>query len=713
MNTKDIQKQQEAELIQKQIIDLLSSEDVIPLYEDQLIDRLKFTSEGENNLHEILNQMVEKGQLVRTKKKKYAIPEDLGFLAGRLQGNARGFGFFIHDKEEEDVFIPAESLNGAMHNDRILIRLSKGNGRSREGEVIRVLERANKTIVGIFEKDKNFGFVVPDDKRINQDIFIPKDEIKDAKNGFKVVVEIVRWPQKRRNPEGRIIEVLGHKDDVGTDILSIIRQFDLPEEFPEEVSQAAKKVPQTISEEEIKRRKDLRNLRIITMDGADAKDLDDAISIEKKQNGNFLLGVHIADVSYYVKEKGAIDQEAYERGTSVYLVDRVIPMLPKELSNGICSLNPNEDRLAVSVFMEIDNKGKVVKHQIEESVIRSSQRMIYEDVTKILEENNPELTERYKDYVDDFRNMEILSNTLRDKRMRRGSIDFDMDETRIVLDLKGKPIDVTPYERGISNRIIEEFMLICNETVAEYMTWNEVPFVYRIHEEPTVEKLLDFNEFIHNFGYHLKGIGGEIHPKALQNLLEKIKGSREEDIISSVMLRSLQKAKYSNENMGHFGLAARFYSHFTSPIRRYPDLMIHRIIKDFLKGRMEKNRVKYLDKVLPGMSDHCSQRERLADEAERETDDLKKAEYMMDKIGMEFDGIISGVTNFGIFVELTNTVEGLVRMTALDDDYYVYNEKHYCLIGERTRKVYRLGDTIKIRVTNVDIPSRNIDFVLA
>jgi ribonuclease R len=713
MNATNIEMKQEVEQVRKKIIDLLSSADVTPLYEDELMDRLKLTSDEESKLNTILNQMVEEGQLVRTKKKKYAIPEDLGFLTGRLQGNARGFGFFIHDKEEEDVFIPAESLNGAMHNDRILIRLLKGNGLSREGEVIRVLERANKTIVGTFEKDKNFGFVIPDDKRINQDIFIPKDEIKGVKNGFKVVVEMVRWPQKRRNPEGRIVEVLGHKDDVGTDILSIIRQFNLPEEFPEEVSHAAKKVPQTIPEKEVKRRKDLRDLRIITMDGADAKDLDDAISIERKQNGNLLLGVHIADVSHYVKENGVIDREAYERGTSIYLVDRVIPMLPKELSNGICSLNPNEDRLAVSVFMEIDNKGKVVNHQIEESIIRSRQRMIYEDVTKILEENDPELTERYKDYVDDFRNMEVLANILRDNRMRRGSIDFDLDETRIVLDFKGKPIDVAPYERGISNHIIEEFMLVCNETVSEYMTWNKVPFVYRIHEEPTVEKLLDFNEFIHNFGYHLKGIGGEVHPKALQNLLDKIKGSREESIISSVMLRSLQKARYSSVNMGHFGLAARFYSHFTSPIRRYPDLIIHRIVKDFLNGRMESKRIKYLEKVLAGMSDHCSQRERLADEAERETDNLKKAEYMMDKVGMEFDGIVSGVTSFGIFVELNNTVEGLVRMTALDDDYYVYNEKHYCLIGERTKKVYRLGDTIKIRVSNVDIASRNIDFVLA
>lgn len=701
------------QLLQQKITDLLSHKDVIPLFAEQIIDVLEMSEDEENSLQEILNQMVRTGKLVQTKKKKYALPEDLGFLTGRLQGNARGFGFFISDKDEDDVFISAENLNGAMHNDRIMIRLLGSKGPSREGEVVRILERANKIVVGTFEKEKSFGFVVPDDKRIYQDIFIPRDEIKDVKNGYKVVVEMVSWPQKRRNPEGRIVEVLGHKDDVGTDILSIIRQYDLPEEFPEEVEQAARSIPQTIAEEEIKRRKDLRYLRIITMDGADAKDLDDAISITRKENGNFLLGVHIADVSHYVKENGIIDKEAYTRGTSVYLVDRVIPMLPKEISNGICSLNPNEDRLAFSVCMEIDKAGKVVSHEILESVIRSSQRMIYEDVTKILEEDDPELTERYSSYIEDLRNMETLAGILREKRMRRGSLDFDLDETNIILDLKGKPIDVKPYERGISNRIIEEFMLVCNETVAEFMSWNEMPFVYRIHEKPAVEKLLEFNEFIHNFGYHLKGIGGEIHPKSLQNLLEKIKGSREESIISTVMLRSLQKARYSNENSGHFGLAAKYYTHFTAPIRRYPDLVIHRIIKDFLNGAMSKGRIKYLEKVLPGLSEHCSQREKLADEVERETDNLKKAEYMLDKIGMEFEGIISGVTYFGIFVALANTVEGLVRMTALDDDYYVYNEKHYCLIGERTRKVYRLGDTIRVKVASVDIPSRNIDFILA
>ena len=481
----------------------------------------------------------------------------------------------------------------------------------------------------------------------------------------------------------------------------------------EEAVRAAQKTPQTVPEEEIRRRRDLRNIRMVTIDGADAKDLDDAVSIERLNNGNFLLGVHIADVSYYVKENSEMDREAYARGTSVYLVDRVIPMLPRELSNGICSLNPKEDRLAFSVSMEIDRKGTVVNHRIEESVIRTSERMVYEDVTKILEENDPELVERYSDLVEDFRDMETLSRILREKRMRRGSIDFDLDEAKIILDIQGKPIEVKPYERGVSNKIIEEFMLVCNETVAEYMTWNEVPFLYRIHEDPTVEKLLEFNEFIHNFGYHLKGVGGEIHPKSLQNLLEKIRGTREEDIISTVMLRSLQKARYSSENAGHFGLAAKYYCHYTSPIRRYPDLIVHRILKDFIHDRMDKKHMEKLAGRLPEMANHCSEREKVADEAERETDDLKKAEFMMDKIDREYDGIISGVTNYGIYVALENTVEGLVRMTALDDDYYVYHEKHYCLIGERTRKVYRLGDTIRIKVAQVDLAARNIDFVLA
>ncbi len=700
----------------KERIKKVLKENSLPLLLESLIDKMDISDDEIITLQQTLNEMVETGELIHTKKKKYALPEDLGFIVGRLQAHSKGFGFLIPDNpEEEDVFIAAEDIHGAMHNDRIMVRLQypSTDTRSREGEVCKILERANKRVVGTFEKGNYFGFVVPDDKKIIHDIFIPRDEINGADTDYKVVAEITRWPDKRRNPEGRVVEVLGHKNEVGTDILSIIRQYDLPEEFPEEVVREAKQIPQEISQDEIKRRKDYRDLKIVTIDGADAKDLDDAISLEKLDNGHYLLGVHIADVTYYVRENSNLDKEALERGTSVYLVDRVIPMLPRELSNGICSLNPNEDRLAVSVMMEIDSKGNVVQFKVDESVIRSQERLVYEDVTKILEDNAPELVSRYKDLVDTMRDMEKLSKILRKRRMARGSIDFDLDETKIILDDKGKPIDVRPYERGVSNKIIEEFMLVCNETIAEYIAWSEIPFIYRVHEEPTIEKLLDFNEFIHNFGYHLKGIGGEVHPKALQDLLEKIRGKREEGIISAVMLRSLQKARYSEENFGHFGLAANYYTHFTSPIRRYPDLMIHRIIKEFINNKIDEERAEQLAARLPQLTDHCSQRERIADDAERETDDLKMAEFMLDKIGEEFEGIISGVANHGIYVKLENTIEGMIRISALDDDYYVYNEKHYCLIGERTRKIYRLGDVVQIKVVNVDLAARNIDFILA
>ena len=702
--------------IKDKILEILREKNTPPLFPDKLMEILEISDQDRYIFLNILDDMVEDGKLVMTRKKKYALPETLGFLVGRIQGNPKGFAFFIPDDEnEEDVFIPAENLNTAMHNDRVMIRILK-NGhtptRSREGEVYKILSRANKTVVGTFERDMNFGFVIPDDHRITNDIFVSKDNMAGAETGHKVVVEILRWPDLRRNPEGRIIEILGHKDDAGTDILSIIRQFNLPEEFPEEVLAVAKKIPQSVSQDEIAKRKDLRHLKTFTIDGADAKDLDDAISIEKMENGNFKLGVHIADVNHYVFANSPIDKEAYVRGTSVYLVDRVVPMLPKELSNGICSLNPGEDRLAMSVIMEINRQGKVVDFTIDETVIRSRKRMIYEEVTKILEEKDPELMGEYEEFIEELEMAKELCEILNARRVERGSIDFNLVETQIILDENGKPVDIKPVERGISNRMIEEFMLVCNETIAEYMYWQELPFMYRVHEDPDIEKMLDFNEFIHNFGYHLKGIGDGIHPKVLQELLENVKGKPEEGIISAVMLRSLQKARYSHENLGHFGLATKNYCHFTAPIRRYPDLIIHRIIKESIHGKLNKKRIKELEETLPGMADHCSKRERVADEAERETDDLKKVEFMLDKLGQEFDGIISGVTNYGIYVQLPNTVEGLVRISTIEDDYYVYNEKHYCLIGERTRRILRLGDSVRIKVAKVDLIMRNIDFVL-
>lgn len=665
----------------------------------------------------VLDDMTNDGQLVLTKKKKYTLPKNLGFISGRLQGHPKGYGFLIpDDRTEADVFIYAENLNGAMHKDRIMVKLIPSHSqtsRSREGEVIKVLTRANKTVVGTFEKSKTFGFVVADEKKINQDIFIAKDYMNGAKTADKVVVEITRWPDGRRNAEGRVVEILGHKDDVGTDILSIARQYELPEKFSEESMSITAAISQEVPSSDIAGRKDLRNMRIITIDGPDAKDLDDAVSLEKLSNGNLFLGVHIADVSHYVKEGSALDDDALRRGTSVYLVDRVIPMLPPELSNGICSLNPRVDRLTLSVFMEIDNTGEVVAHKIEETVIRTVERMVYTDVTNILENNDEKLIEKYSDLIDMLRDMEKLMHILYNRRNRRGSIDFDFDEPKITLDIKGRTKDIKVYERGIADRVIEEFMLVCNETVAEHIHWKNFPFVYRIHPDPDLKKLIEFSEFLNNFGFRLKGAGGQIYSKAFQDLLEKIRGAKEERIISTVMLRTLQKARYSHENLGHFGLAAKYYCHFTSPIRRYPDLMIHRIIKDDLHSRMPKKRVTQLYELVPSIADHCSERERIADEVERETEKLKKAEFMMDKIGMEFDGIISGVTSFGIYVELDNTVEGLVHISAIEDDYYVYDEKHHCLIGERTRKIYRLGDSVRIKVAGASVANRTIDFVPA
>jgi len=605
-------------------------------------------------------------------------------------------------------------LNGAMHNDRVIARMSRkmGNGKRAEGEIIRIIERVNKEIVGTFESSKNFGFVVSDDKRINYDIYIPKSEFNGAKDGYKVVAAITRWPEARRNPEGRVVEVLGHKDDIGTDILSIIRKYKLPEQFPKKVLNEADNIPDTVTEEEIARRRDLRDMNIVTIDGADAKDLDDAVSIEKLPNGNYRLGVYIADVTYYVKEGSNLDKEALKRGTSVYLVDRVIPMLPKRLSNGICSLNPNVDRLTMSVFMEIDRNGKVVNHEIFEGVIKTKERMTYSDVSDILEKEDPELIKRYDYLVEDFKLMQELAMVLSKRKDRRGSIDFDFPESKIILDDEGRPIEIKKAERRIANRIIEEFMIVCNETIAEHMYWLKIPFVYRVHEVPDSEKIASFNKFIHNFGYHLKGTSEEVHPKALQDLLRKIEGKKEEHIISTLMLRSLRQARYSPENLGHFGLASNYYCHFTSPIRRYPDLQIHRIIREMLNEKLQQNRITKLKGIVANAADRSSERERVAVEAERETDDLKKAEYMSYHVGEEFDGIISSVISFGMFVELENTVEGLVRISTLVDDYYIFDEVNHLFKGERTNKTYRIGDEVRIKVSNVNVSQKEVDFVL-
>ncbi|MGN0025542.1 MAG: ribonuclease R [Clostridium sp.] len=700
--------------IKETLLSFMREEAYRPMDIQELVSVFDINPDEYKSFKKVLKTMEKEGLIVRTKKDKFGVPERLGLISGKLEVHSKGYGFLIPENEgEKDVFIPSSSMNGAMNGDKVLVQITREDikGKKREGEVREVLSRANNKIIGVYEDSRNFGFVVPEDSRLNQDIFISKKDRNGANEGDLVICEIVKWADKRRSPEGVIKEVLGKKGDKGLDILTIIKKYGLPEEFPDKVLNYAENIEEEIPEKEYARRTDLRNLRMVTIDGEDAKDLDDAVSIERLDNGKFRLGVHIADVSHYVKEKNPLDREALKRGTSVYLIDRVIPMLPKKLSNGICSLNPKVDRLALSCFMIIDSKGKVIQHEIEETVIKTSERMTYTDVTKILENNDEELIKRYDYLVDDFRAMEELCNILREKRMRRGAIDFNFEESKIILNDLGKPVDIKPYDRAIANRIIEEFMLVCNETIAEHMYWTNLPFVYRIHEDPDEEKLEKFKEFVYNLGYVVRW-GQEAHPRALQDILDKVKGKKEETVVSTLLLRSMMQAKYSPECVGHFGLAAKYYCHFTSPIRRYPDLQIHRIIKEQLNGKIDEKRIAKLSNIVEIASKQSSEMERLAQEAEREVDDLKKAEYMQERIGEEFSAIISSVTSFGLFAELPNTIEGLIHITALDDDYYIYDEAHLCLIGERTKKVYRLGDEVRVRCSRVDIDNREVYFEL-
>ncbi len=699
----------------ERILSFMKEDAYKPLLFSELTTVLDIPFEDIEVFRGILDELESEGRIFKTRRERYGAPDRMNLVVGRLQGNERGYGFVIpEDENTVDVFIPADELNGAMHNDRVVARIGKrslGDKRA-EGEIVKVISRANKTIVGTFENSVQFGFVIPDNTRISGDIFIPKGEFNKAKAGYKVIAEITRWPEKRRNAEGKVIEVIGNKDDPGNDIISIIKSYNLSESFPEETIKQAESVADEVTQDMLAGRRDLRQLRMVTIDGEDAKDLDDAVSIEILPEGNYRLGVHIADVSYYVTENSALDQEALKRGTSVYLVDRVIPMLPRKLSNGICSLNPKVDRLSFTVMMTIDSNGKVINHEIFDSVINIDERMTYTNVYKILVDNDEELSKKYDYLIDDFKAMEKLARILRGKRFDRGAIDFDFEEAKIVLDDKGKPIEVKRYEITIANKIIEEFMLVCNETVAEHFYWASVPFVYRVHEDPDTDKMETFSEFVYNLGYTLKGGTNKVHPKALQDLITKVKGTKEERIISTVMLRSLQKARYNSKNSGHFGLAAKYYCHFTSPIRRYPDLIIHRVMKEFLKGNFSEAREEYLIKNLSEIAKHCSERERVAEEAERETEDLKKVEFMKEHEGETFEGIISNVTSFGMFIELDNTIEGLIRMSMMEDDYYIFNEKQYCLVGERTRKIYRIGDTLSVKLAKADLATRKIDFTI-
>lgn len=706
--TEELLKQRKEMLVQ-----LVHDKTYVPMKLKELAMLLSVPKEQRDELKEVLDILIAEGKIGISKKGKYGKAEEFA-LAGTFSGHAKGFGFVTIEGREQDVFIPADKTKGAMDGDKVQIVIEgEARGKRAEGAVLRILEHANKTVIGFYQKNKNFGFVLPDNQKLGQDIFIPQGKDMGAVTGHKVIVRITDFGDDRKKPEGVITEILGHVNDPGVDILSIIKAYGLPEGFPDEVMVQVAGIPDEVEEEEKKNRLDLRHLQTVTIDGEDAKDLDDAISISKENDDHYTLGVHIADVSHYVTENSPLDKEALKRGTSVYLVDRVIPMLPHKLSNGICSLNAGTDRLALSCLMEIDGKGNVIGHRIAETLIQVDRRMTYTAVNAIVTDRDPDVMEEYRDFVPMFDLMKELADILRERRKKRGSIDFDFPESKIILDEKGRPVDIKPYERNAATKIIEDFMLMANETIAEDYFWQELPFLYRTHDYPDPEKMKRLGTFINNFGYTIRTQNGEVHPKELQKLLDKIEGTPEEALISRLTLRSMKQAKYTTVCTGHFGLAANYYTHFTSPIRRYPDLQIHRIIKENLRRGLSDRRFAHYDSILPEVAVQCSSMERRADEAERETDKLKKCEYMSKRIGKEYDGVISGVTNWGLYVELPNTVEGLIRVNDLTGDYFVFDEEHMELVGEMTRKSYKLGQKIRVQVANTDKLTRTIDFIPA
>lgn len=695
------------------LLKLFNDENYRPMKLKELCTLLNVPKDERADLKLLLDKLISEGDIVIEGKGRYAKakPEQ---IVGTFLGTARGFGFVRAEGLDEDIFIPEEYTKNAFHEDTVTVKLTAEpqKGKRAEGVVISVIARAHTEIVGTYEKSKNYGFVVPDNQKLSKDIFISKERSMNAVTGHKVVVKILDYGSAYKNPEGRVIEILGHVNDPETDVVSIIKAFGLPDEFPDDVKAQLKNIPSEVSEEDMRGRKDLRHVQTVTIDGEDAKDLDDAVTIEKR-NDRYMLGVHIADVSHYVAEGSPLDKEAVKRGTSVYLTDRVIPMLPHQLSNGICSLNEGVDRLALSCLMEIDLKGNIVGHEISETVIRVDRRMSYTAVKQIIEDKDENVRENYKDFIPMFEQMYELSDILRKKRHKRGGIDFDFPETKIILDQSGRPLEVKPYERNSATKIIEDFMLAANETIAEDYFWQELPFLYRTHETPDSDRIQKLMALIGKFGYYMKVSHEDVHPKELQKLLGKIEDTPQEAMISRLVLRSMKQAKYTTENTGHFGLAVKYYCHFTSPIRRYPDLQIHRIIKENLCGRLNETRISHYDRILPDIAVNSSMTERRADEAEREVEKLKKVEFMSRHIGEVFDGVVSGLTGYGMYVELENTCEGMVRLQSMEDDYYFYDEVNYVLVGESTGKKYSLGDKVKIVVADTDKLTRTIDFELA
>ncbi len=694
------------------VLDIINSPNYSPMKAKEIAMVLNVPKEDRPALDMVLNELLAEGKISVSKKGKY---DKLGgnLVVGEFIANPNGYGFVTVEGEDDDIFIPGGKTLNAVHNDTVMVAIRKGkteDKKRREGEIIRIIAHNTTEIVGTFTKNTSFGFVVPDNKKFNRDIFIPKSHCNGAMTGHKVVCELTFYGDDERKPEGIVKEIIGHVNDPKTDILAIVKAYGIPTEYPDDVMEQVSSMPDEISSKDMAGRLDLRDEVTVTIDGEDAKDLDDAITL-KKDGDKYILGVHIADVTNYVTEKSPLDREALKRGTSVYLVDRVIPMLPHKLSNGICSLNAGCDRLALSCIMEIDAKGKVVGHRIAETVINVNERMTYTSVKKILDGDEEECN-KYKDYIGFFKLMYELSVLLRKKRMDRGAIDFDFKESKIILDEKGEPIEIKPYERNEATKIIEDFMLIANETVAEDFFWQELPFVYRTHDNPDPEKMVKLAMFISNFGYGIKTTDYDIHPKELQKLLGRISGTDEEALISRLTLRSMKQARYTTVNSGHFGLATQYYCHFTSPIRRYPDLQIHRIIKENLHGGLSEKAVKHYGVILPEVSEHSSYTERRAEDAERDTEKLKKVQYMSKRIGEVYDGVISGITQYGLYVELNNTVEGMIRVATLPGDYYYYDEEKYEMIGQSTGNSFKLGQRVKIKVAATDKIMRTIDFEL-
>lgn len=707
--------------LKQSIEEIIKQPDYEPMSVSDFQDALGLNSaDSFRDLIKVLVELEQTGLIQRTKTDRYQRKgskksKQSELIRGTLSQNKKGFAFLRpEDGDTDDIFIPPTKINRAMDGDTVLVELqhSKGEHKGKlEGEVKSIEKHSVTQVVGTYSEARHFGFVLPDDKRIMQDVFIPKGHNLGAVDGHKVLVQITKYADGTDNPEGQVSAILGHKNDPGVDILSIIYQHGIEIEFPDKVLEEAEAVPDEIKPSEIEGRRDLRDELTITIDGADAKDLDDAISVKKLENGHTQLTVSIADVSYYVTEGSALNEEAYDRATSVYLVDRVIPMIPHRLSNGICSLNPNVDRLTLSCQMELDERGDVVNHEIFDSVIHSNYRMTYDEVNEIITDQNKETRDKYNEVTPMLDLAKDLSERLINMRKRRGEIDFDISEAKVLVNEEGIPTDVELRERGEGERLIESFMLAANETIAEHFDRLDVPFIYRVHEQPKSERLRQFFDFITNFGIMIKGTGEEIHPSTLQKIQQEVEGQPEQMVISTMMLRSMQQARYDDVNLGHFGLSAEHYTHFTSPIRRYPDLIVHRLIRKYLVDKtMDDKELNKWEELLPEMADHTSQRERRAIEAERDTDELKKAEYMVQHIGEEYEGIISSVANFGMFIELPNTIEGMVHVSDMTDDYYNFDERQMAMIGERQAKVFRIGDPVNIKVVNVDVDERMIDF---